>query len=162
MKPLAHDRFRLLLDYRSLPPEGLPAGVADAPVRQGGDVARCYVACRDAGIIPQDREAFAVLLLNARHRVLAFHVVSVGTLNSCPVGPREVFRPAIAVGAHAVVVAHHHPSGDPTPSADDARVTHRLTDAGDLLGIAVLDHVVVGSTRFWSITDGRSYQLPDG
>ena len=79
---------------------------------------------------------------------------SVGTLNSAPVVPSSVFRPAMAVGAHAIVIAHHHPSGDPTPSPEDRRVTERMTEAGELLGIQVLDHVVIGADRYFSFADG--------
>jgi DNA repair protein RadC len=99
-------------------------------------------------------------MLNARHRIMALHVAHVGTLNSCPVGMREIFRPAIAAGAHAIIVAHHHPSGDHTPSPEDRRVTERINKAGELLGISCLDHLVIGGTRFFSFADGITRDLP--
>lgn len=102
-----------------------------------------------------------VLALDARHGVIGFQAVSVGSLSSATVHPREVFRFSVATGAAAVIVAHNHPSGDPTPSPEDHRVTDRLRQGGDLLGIAVLDHVVVASTRFHSIADGRTCDCGD-
>ena len=104
-------------------------------------------------------ESFFVLLLDARHRVLAVRAVSTGGLASAPVHPREVFAPAIRERAAAVVVAHNHPSGDPVPSVDDRRVTERLRQAGELVGIDVLDHVVVGRERFFSFADEAFHPL---
>lgn len=92
-----------------------------------------------------DREQFAVLALDARHRPLGWRITSIGTLTAALVHPREVFRPALVLGAAAVVVVHNHPSGDPTPSAEDERLTARLIAAGRLLGVELLDHVVVGA-----------------
>jgi len=91
------------------------------------------------------KEIFAAFLLDGKHRIVAAEQVSVGTLTSSLVHPREVFGPAVRLGTiAAIVVAHNHPSGDPTPSAEDIDVTKRLVEAGKLLGIPVLDHVVVG------------------
>jgi DNA repair protein RadC len=101
-----------------------------------------------------DREAFVVLLLNTKHRVVGVHIAGVGTLDSAPTGPREVFRAAILAGAKAVIFGHNHPSGDPTPSAADLHLTKRLVKAGDLLGIPVLDHVVIGETSHVSLREG--------
>jgi DNA repair protein RadC len=92
-----------------------------------------------------DREQFAVLALDARHRPLGWRITSIGTLTAALVHPREVFRPALVLGAAAIVVVHNHPSGDPTPSAEDDRLTARLIAAGRLLGVELLDHVVVGA-----------------
>ena len=162
MRELTRGRFRLLLDYHRLPTDLDAAGVADGPpcIRTGADVAEHYLGAQQAGVIPRDREAFAVLLLNARHRPIAFHVCSIGTLNTTAVHPREVFRPAIAAGAHAIVLAHHHPTGDPSPSPEDRRVTTRLTEVGELVGIQVLDHVVLGGGRFYSFADGCTRPSP--
>jgi DNA repair protein RadC len=125
-------------------------------VRGGEDVARVVrEAARGAR-----RESFYLLLLDARHRVTGLRVVSVGGLDSAPVHPREVFGPAVREGAAAVVVAHNHPSGDPVPSAEDRRVTERLREAGELLGIALLDHVVVGDESFFSFADGGLHPVP--
>ncbi len=88
-------------------------------------------------------ESFWVLMLDARGRVLGRDCVAEGTLTACLVHPREVFAPAIRLRAAQIVVVHNHPSGDPTPSPEDLLLTERLTVAGDLLGIPVVDHVVV-------------------
>jgi len=95
-------------------------------------------------------EQFGVVLLDTKHRVLRTIVLSVGGLDSTPVQAREVFRHAAAASAAAVVVFHNHPSGDPQPSQDDLSLTRRLVAAGELMGIPVLDHVVLGDGRYWS------------
>lgn len=125
-------------------------------VRNGGDVARVVRETARA----EARENFFVLLLDSRHRVLSFRIVSTGSLDAAPVHPREVFTAAIREGAAAIVVAHNHPSGDPQPSADDRRVTERLRQVGDLVGIEVLDHVVVGHERFFSFADEAFHAMP--
>ena len=91
-----------------------------------------------------DQEKFVVALLDTKHTPMAVVVVTVGTLDASLVHPREVFRPAIVEGAAAVVVSHNHPSGDATPSREDIEVDKRLQEAGTLLGITVLDHIVYG------------------
>lgn len=91
-----------------------------------------------------ERECFIVLLLNTRRRIRGHHFVSHGTLDTILVHPREVFRVAIVAAASAVVLMHNHPSGDPTPSEADIKVTRDLIRAGQLLKLEVLDHVVMG------------------
>lgn len=91
-----------------------------------------------------EKEHFVVLFLNTKNRLKSYHVVSVGTLTSALVHPREVFRPAIVQAASSVVVAHNHPSGDPAPSSADIQVTRQLREAGRLIGIEVMDHIIVG------------------
>ena len=88
------------------------------------------------------RERFVAIYLDGRQRPVADCVVSIGTATASLVHPREVFQPAIAVGACALLIGHNHSSGDPTPSREDLDVTKRLADAGRILGITVLDHVV--------------------
>jgi hypothetical protein len=97
------------------------------------------------------REHFVGFYLNARNQLLARELVSVGSLSASIVHPREVFAPAIARAAAGVIVAHNHPSGDPEPSPEDIAVTRRLADAGTLLGIELLDHVVVAERGFVSL-----------
>ena len=104
----------------------------------------------------EHRELFLVLLLNARHEVMAKETVSVGSLNASIVHPREVFRPAVLASAAAIVLVHNHPSGDPEPSEEDLTITKRLVEAGELLGIGVLDHVIVAGRGVVSL---RSRQL---
>jgi len=91
------------------------------------------------------KEHFLVLLLNARQEVFRKETVSVGSLSGSIVHPREVFRPGLIHAAASMVIVHNHPSGDPEPSDEDLQITERLTKAGKLLGIAVLDHVIVAS-----------------
>ena len=101
-----------------------------------------------------DREIFAMAMLSVRNRVLGISTVSVGCLTSSLVHPRELFRTAILGGAAALLIAHCHPSGDPEPSAEDLALTRRLKSAGDLLGIAILDHIIVGELgRFVSLRE---------
>jgi DNA repair protein RadC len=99
------------------------------------------------------RERFVVVYLDGRNRPIAVHDAHIGAANSASVHPREVFGPAVALSAVSIVVAHNHPSGDPAPSAEDNAVTQRLREAGELLGITMLDHVVLGSDRFFSFAE---------
>jgi DNA repair protein RadC len=89
------------------------------------------------------KEHFVGLYLNARHELLHKEIISIGTVNASIVHPRDVFAPAILHNAVAVIVAHNHPSGDATPSAEDKDVTHRLMEAGRLLGISVSQHIII-------------------
>jgi DNA repair protein RadC len=98
-------------------------------------------------------EQFGVVLLDTKHRLLRTALVSVGTLDSSPAHPREVFREATAASAAAVVLFHNHPSGDPTPSEDDCELTGRLIEAGRIIGIQVLDHIILGETRYYSFRE---------
>ena len=107
-------------------------------------------------LTPDDREHFAVFLLDTRNRIKGVHEVSTGTLTSSLVHPRESFRLAVQMAASATAFVHNHPSGDPTPSREDEELTRRLFEAGKLLGIRVLDHVIVGdhnSERHYSFAD---------
>jgi DNA repair protein RadC len=114
---------------------------------------------RDAAalLLPQfgDRsvEHFGVVLLDTKHRVLRSTLLSVGTLDASIVHPREVFREATRGGAAAIVLFHNHPSGDPTPSDDDVELTQRLVNAGHLMGIDVLDHLILAETRYCSLKE---------
>jgi DNA repair protein RadC len=95
-------------------------------------------------------EQLGILLLDTKHRVVRTAVLAIGTLNSSAVQPREVFREAAIGGAAAIVLFHNHPSGDPTPSPEDRDLTRRLVAAGSLMGIDVVDHLILGDTRYWS------------
>ena len=90
------------------------------------------------------QESFWVILLDRKNRAIGRVMISLGTLTSCVVHPREVFKPAILASAAAIIVAHNHPSGDPAPSSADIRVTRNLREAATIMGIDLLDHVVVG------------------
>jgi DNA repair protein RadC len=102
----------------------------------------CYKACEAQAAYAQ--EAFTVLCLNTRNRLIAGGIVTIGIIDSALVHPREVFRKAIECQASAVVVVHNHPSSDTTPSAEDVRITRQLVQAGQVIGIKVLDHVIIG------------------
>lgn len=109
---------------------------------------RCAPSLRD-----QKQEEFRVLLLNTQHAIVREVVVTRGTLDMSVVHPREVFRTAIQESAAAVILVHNHPSGDPAPSAEDRAVTRQLAEAGRLLGIPVLDHVVIGDGTYVSFVE---------
>jgi DNA repair protein RadC len=98
-------------------------------------------------------EQVGVVLLDTKHRVMRTAIVAVGALNSAGVVPREVFREATQAGAAAVVVFHNHPSGDPCPSPDDVRLTRHLAAAATLLGIEMMDHIILGETRYCSFKE---------
>ena len=98
-------------------------------------------------------EQFGILLLDTKHRLLRATVLSIGTLDSSLVHPREVFREAAAGRASSIVLFHNHPSGDPLPSREDLALTGRLTAAGELMGIAVLDHIILGDTGYCSFKE---------
>ena len=93
----------------------------------------------------ESKEALVVLVLNTRRRIIGHNLVTLGSLDSCSVEAREVFRPVIVAAGSACILMHNHPSGDPTPSAADIKVTRDLIRAGQLLKIEILDHVIVGS-----------------
>jgi len=99
------------------------------------------------------KETFKVMMFDSKNRLIKTVQVSEGSLSSSVVHPREVFNPAVRESASAVVFLHNHPSGDPTPSKEDLRVTARLKEAGELMGIRVLDHIVVGEGRYYSFLD---------
>ena len=98
-----------------------------------------------------DREVCVAAFVDTKHRLLDVSIVSVGSLDHTFMAPREVFRDALLANASALVLAHNHPSGDPDPSRDDELVTRRLVRAGELVGIEVLDHLVVGGDRWVSL-----------
>lgn len=103
-----------------------------------------------ASIKEKAKEHFKLILLNTRNRIIGISTVSIGTLDSNLVHPREVFKEAIAHSAASVVLAHNHPSGDPEPSEDDLIITKRLKEAGKILGIDVIDHIIISRNSFFS------------
>lgn len=100
-----------------------------------------------------DREHFKALILNIKHQVLRISDVSIGSLNSSVVHPRELYKMVIRHNGAAVIVVHNHPSGDPAPSSEDIAVTKRLCEAGSILGIDLLDHIILGDGRFISLKE---------
>jgi DNA repair protein RadC len=124
----------------------------DGPLKQfrsSRDVARHYMPL----LADKKREQFQVILLDRKNRVMRDVMVSQGSLTASVVHPREVFNPAIRDSAAAVIFVHNHPSGDPQPSQEDRTLTVRLVEAGKLLGIQVLDHIIVGRHTYMSFAD---------
>jgi DNA repair protein RadC len=107
-------------------------------------------------------EQFGIVLLDTKHRLLHIKLVSTGSLDSTVAHPREVFREAIAGRAAAIVLFHNHPSGDPHPSVDDVALTVRLADAGEVVGIDVLDHLILADQRYYSFTEAGQLPREDG
>ena len=99
------------------------------------------------------KEHFKLIILNTRNKIITITNVSTGTLSASLVHPREVFRDAIRYSASSVVLVHNHPSGDPEPSEEDLRITRRLVDAGKIIGIDVLDHIIIGKDKFTSFKE---------
>jgi len=97
------------------------------------------------------KEHFWAILLDTRSQLIKKAEISVGSLDSSIVHPREVFKEALSASAASVIFVHNHPSGDPAPSADDIKLTKRLVQAGEIMGIEVLDHVIIGNKRFLSL-----------
>lgn len=98
----------------------------------------------------QAEEVFAILCLNTKNEVVGCFEVSRGILSTALVHPREIFKRAIACNSACVLLAHNHPSGNPSPSKEDDNITKRLAEAGDLLGISILDHVIIGEDKYYS------------
>jgi len=96
------------------------------------------------------QEHFVVVFLNTRHVLIGLQTISIGSLSTTLVHARDVFAPAILHAAACLILGHNHPSGDPTPSAEDRALTRKLTDIGELHGIQVLDHIIVGRAQFYS------------
>ena len=126
--------------------------VAYRPVINGAD---------DAGILLQsrmrhlDREHFCVVLLSANHAVIGIETISIGTLTNAPVHPREVFKQAIRQSASGIILAHNHPSGNATPSKEDLYLTERLVEVGQIIGISVIDHIIVGEDSYYSFRENE-------
>jgi DNA repair protein RadC len=103
------------------------------------------------------REQIAVVMLDTRHRLIATETVAVGTTNASRLAARDVFAPALQCGAVSVVVVHNHPSGDPAPSTADRNVTQALRTAGDIVGVVVMDHVIIGRTSYYSFAESENW-----
>jgi DNA repair protein RadC len=99
------------------------------------------------------KEVFKIILLNTKNHIIKYLNVSVGSLNSSIVHPREVFSEAVKTGCSGMLLVHNHPSGDPEPSREDIETTQRLINAGNILGIKVLDHVVIGDGKYISFKE---------
>lgn len=122
---------------------------ARAAVRGAADV----VALVREELRLREQECLAAVFLDARNQVLRMRILTVGTLTGSPAHPREVFKEALAQGCASVILCHNHPSGDPTPSRDDVALTARMVKAGEVMGIPVLDHIIIGGGRYVSLKE---------
>ncbi len=121
------------------------------PARSSDDVYRLAQTIYTE--LDADKEHFVLLALNNKNRLLGFKLISTGSLTASLVHPREVFTAALYFHAAAIVFVHNHPSGDPAPSPEDIDITRRLREVADVMGIRVLDHVILGTGRFFSFSD---------
>jgi DNA repair protein RadC len=99
------------------------------------------------------KEHFKLILLNSRNKKIGISTISIGTLTTSLVHPREVFKEALAHSAASVILAHNHPSGDPEPSEDDLKITRKLVESGKILGVEVIDHIIVGKNNHYSFRE---------
>lgn len=130
------------------------SSVKSYPIRTAEDVYTLYFA----SMKNLKKEVFSVMLLNAKNRLMKTVIISEGALTGTIVHPREAFIPAIRESAHGVIFTHNHPSGDPEPSADDIALTRRLVEAGELMGIHVIDHLIIGDNSYYSFADNNMLQ----
>ena len=142
------------------------AAIIIAALELGRRIAGAEPLSRDSITSPEDgvallmprlryetKEHFLVVLLNSKNKVLEIEQISEGSLNSSVVHPREVFAPAVLHHAAAILTAHNHPSGDPTPSKEDKDLTNTLAQAGKYMGIPVLDHIIIGDAKYFSFKE---------
>jgi len=138
----------MVLTYRA---RASPVGIdGRRPLGKPSDAALVLNALLSDQVV----EVFGILCLTTKHRFQGYYEVSRGSLDATPVHPRDVFKAAIIANAAAVILAHNHPSGDPLPSSDDRDLTRRLVEVGNLIGVDVLDHIIVGH-------DGRYYSFKE-
>lgn len=154
MRKLSRDGLRLFYEIVRE-----PGTEVEAFVNSSGSAAKLFKVLQGSFRIPNEREAFVVFAMDSRNNMIGLHVVSIGSVNSSIVHPREVFRFAVGIGATSIVLLHNHPSGDCRPSKEDERVTERLKDAGGIMGIQVLDHLIVGKDRYYSFEEGCSNSI---
>src|SRR5262249_18125312 len=128
--------------------EGCDRGTRTAASEDVLRVAKPIFAELDA-----DKEHFVLLGLNNKNRINGYKVISTGTLTASLIRPGDVYRAALHLAAAAVVFVHNHPSGDPVPSQEDVEITRRLKECGEMLAIRVLDHVILGADRYYSLSD---------
>lgn len=101
------------------------------------------------------KEYFYILLLDTKNRIISKEKISEGSLNAAIVHPREVFKPAIKKSSNAIILVHNHPSGDISPSVEDINITHRLMEVGEIVGIKVLDHIIIGDGQYLSLKENK-------
>ncbi len=126
--------------------------VKTTSIRTAKDIAETYLVRFAA----EKQENFVAVYLDTKHKIIADQVITKGTLNMSLIHPREVFYGAIKHCAHSLIVLHNHPSGDPTPSEEDLRVTQVLQETGEIMQIPVVDHIILGHTSWWSWREQHS------
>ena len=146
---VSRPRAKTLIAAFEFTRRSLHKGLGVRPVISAPGDALSYVM----DIKDQQREHFKTLFLNARNQIVHAELTSIGSLSSAIVHPREVFQWAVQYHAASVILAHNHPSGDVSPSQDDINLTRRLVQAGEILGIDVLDHLIVGADDFLSLKE---------
>lgn len=134
-----------------------PALYAETPVKSPSDVLRAVAN----ELKSYDREVFAILNLKTNGQIINLNICSVGTLDSSLVSPREIFKSSILSNASAFIAIHNHPSGNPTPSEDDKKTTERLVSCGDLLGIKMLDHIIIGGENGQMLSMKSEGMMPE-
>jgi DNA repair protein RadC len=119
------------------------------------DIKNPEAVCKviSSSIKEKAKEHFKLILLNSRNKKIGISTISIGTLTTSLVHPREVFKEALAHSAASVILAHNHPSGDPEPSEDDLKITRKLVESGRILGVEVIDHIIVGKNSFYSFRE---------
>lgn len=128
-------------------------GTQGTSIRGPGDIAKLFMD----EMKHLDREHFKAALLNTKNQILKIVTVSIGSLNASIVHPREILKPAISASAASIILVHNHPTGDPTPSREDIEFTRRFAKCGELIGIQLLDHVIIGSDRFRSLKESGAF-----
>ena len=143
-------RLRLMRPVfsREVVREDLPSYIATDRFTSARQV---YELFRD--IVWESREMVLALHLDGKNRVICFDRVSIGSLNQSIINARDLYKSALLSSAAAIILIHNHPTGDPTPSSEDTEITRRLKDAGDLIGVKLLDHIIIGSGDFVSFAE---------
>lgn len=119
-------------------------------IKTPGDISRIFMD----EMKHYDREHFVAAYLNTKNQLIRTVTVSIGSLNASIVHPREILKPAISASAASIILVHNHPTGDPTPSREDIEFTKRFARCGELIGIELLDHIIIGSDRYQSLKEG--------
>ena len=148
MKAYSVQAFKLLMVKDSSQVSRRSTRLLNSKPLCGADVVYKYIR---PFFINSDREKFGIICLNSHNTVIAFHLVSIGNLDSSIVHPREVFKFAILSSSASIILVHNHPSGFLDPSSEDIHLTRRLVEAGELMGIAVLDHLILNNSDFVSL-----------
>ncbi|WP_245612730.1 RadC family protein [Kosmotoga pacifica] len=133
--------------------------IASVEKRALRDPESVYYLCHDMTLL--EEESVRVISLDSKLNLSGYETVSVGTIDSSLLHPREVFKSAIRKAAAAIIVVHNHPSGDPTPSSEDIKITEKLTDAGKIVGIKLLDHVIIGKGKYYSFSASKIFSISE-